>query len=374
MFFWNGYIIGMEAKNIFDENWKVLTKFFPKGWRAQAKNMEVLKRKRKIKSINVLLRILLIHLVDGCSLRETAARAKQGDLAHISDVALLKRLKTSSEWFRWMSLELLKRRGLEIEPPKWLKAYQVKSVDASVITEPGSTGTDWRLHYCLELYSLQCDQFILTRPEVGESFLNFEVNKPDLLIGDRAYGGLKGLIYVRQKEAHFIVRLKNKAFRILEDGQAFVMIDRFKDLEVGQIGDWSVSARSADGTELRMRLCVIKKSEKQAQRAIKKALKEAKKKQKTISEETLELHRYIILVTSLDHSISAQLILELYRFRWQIEIAFKRLKSIIGLGHLPKIDKESSRAWLHGKIFVALLAQAIVDEGRYFSPWGYPIK
>jgi hypothetical protein len=364
----------MNARNIFNEDWKVLTKFFPKGWRAQAKKLEVLKRKRKIKSTNILLRVLLIHLVDGCSLRETVTRAKQGKLAHLSDVALLKRLKSSSEWFRWMSLELLKRRGLEITPPNWLKDYQVKSVDASVITEPGSTGTDWRLHYCLHLYSLQCDQFIITRPEIGESFLNFKVNESDLLIGDRVYGSLKGLNYVTEKGAHYIVRLKNKAFTILEDGHEFVMIDKFKNLDVGQIGNWTVVGRTADGRELSMRLCVIKKSQKEAQRSIKKALKEAKKKQKNISKDTLELHRYIILATSLDHSISAQLILELYRFRWQIEIAFKRLKSIIGLGHLPKVDKESSRAWLHGKIFVALLAQAIVDEGRYFSPWGYPIK
>ena len=363
----------METNKIFNEDWKILTKFFPKGWRDQAKVLGVLKRKRNVKSTNILLRIFLIHLADGCSLRETVTRAKQGKLADISDVALLKRLKSSSEWFRWMSLELIKNRGVEIIPPNWLKGYQVKSVDASVITEPGSTGTDWRLHYSINLFSLQCDQFIITRPDVGESFLNFEVNEDDLLIGDRAYGRLKGLKYITAKGANYIVRLKSKAFTIFKDDKEFVMVDEFKSLGVGQIGNWTVVGKTSEGTELTLRLCVIRKSQQEAEKSIKKALKEAKKKQKKINQDTLELHKYIILATSLDQSISTRLILELYRFRWQIEISFKRLKSIIGLGHLPKIDKDSCSAWLHGKIFVALLAQVIVDEGRHFSPWGYPI-
>ncbi len=124
---------------------------------------------------------------------------------------------------------------------------------------------------------------------------------------------------------------------------------------------------------LELRLCAIKKTKKSAERAMRKAKKIATKKQKTINPETLEMQQYVVVVTSLKEEISAKLILELYRCRWQIEIAFKRLKSILGLGHLPKSDEQSCSAWLHGKMFVALLAQAIVDEGRLFSPWGYPL-
>lgn len=54
--------------------------------------------------------------------------------------------------------------------------------------------------------------------------------------------------------------------------------------------------------------------------------------------------------------------------RWQIELVFKRLKSIAQLGHLPKHDDRSSRAWLYGKLLVTLLAQKLIRIGRDSPP------
>jgi hypothetical protein len=64
-------------------------------------------------------------------------------------------------------------------------------------------------------------------------------------------------------------------------------------------------------------------------------------------------------------------ILEGYRLRWQIELTFKRLKSIVQLGHVPKLNDQSSRSWLLGKLLVALLSQKLARVGRSISPWGY---
>jgi hypothetical protein len=54
--------------------------------------------------------------------------------------------------------------------------------------------------------------------------------------------------------------------------------------------------------------------------------------------------------------------------------AFKRMKSIIGLGHVPKKDPSSARAWLPGKIFVSLLVERMVEAANSFSPWGYRLS
>ena len=65
----------------------------------------------------------------------------------------------------------------------------------------------------------------------------------------------------------------------------------------------------------------------------------------------------VVIVFTTWRTVPTSQILEWYRVRWQIELAFKRLKTLAQLGHLPKYDDRSSRAWLYGKLLVALLAQ-----------------
>ena len=357
-----------------DENWQCLQRFLPDGWEEMARRLGAWQRQpRTIPSTESLLRLLLIHLADGCSLRESVVRAHQGGIASISDVALLKRLRAASEWLRWMAVEMLRRRTETFEAPSWLKDYRVRAVDASVVCEPGSTGTDWRVHYSFDLFGLRCDEFYVTGPQVGESFVRFKILPGDLMLGDRAYGHLKGFRHVISHGGHFLSRLKNKAFQLRgRRGEAESLAQWVEKLSIGEAGNWPLVAQAKGQPDFPLRVCALRLSEEAAEKSIRRAKKELSKKQRSLDPETLVLHRYIILATSLPESVSVQQVLELYRVRWQIELAFKRLKSIMGLGHLPKEDEESAKAWLHGKLLVSCLAQAIVDEGRFFSPWGYP--
>jgi transposase len=359
-----------------DENWETIKSFLPEEWEEKGKELGALRRQRKVRA-DELLRVLLIHLADGCSLKEAVARAEQGGISKISSVALFKRLRNSSDWFRWMATKLLEKRGVGSKQPDWLSGYKTKSIDASVVSEPGSTGTDWRLHYSLDIFNLSCDHFVVTRPDVGESFTNYDVNKDDLFIGDRMYGTMKGLWHVKKGGGYFLVRLRHKVFslRLRDSEKEFKLLAHLKKLKTGEVTEWEVDGWAKGYSAMAIRICAIRKSEESAKAAMKRAQSEMKKKQIIIDPEALEMQRYVVLATNLpEEKVSAAQAAYLYRMRWQIEIAFKRLKSIIGLGHLPKVDIESARAWLHGKMFVALLVQAIVDEGRFFSPWGYPLE
>jgi len=89
--------------------------------------------------------------------------------------------------------------------------------------------------------------------------------------------------------------------------------------------------------------------------------------------DTLEAAGYIFVFTTLAGRIAASAVLELYRGRWQIELAFKRLKSILAVGHLKKTDPDGARAWLQGKLLVAFLIEALISVGERFFPWGYPL-
>lgn len=82
----------------------------------------------------------------------------------------------------------------------------------------------------------------------------------------------------------------------------------------------------------------------------------------------------IIFTTLPKKSFAVDEVLEWYRIRWQIELVFKRFKSLAKLGHLPKYDEESSRAWLYGKLFVCLLTEKLVDYAHAISPWGYSLS
>ena len=79
----------------------------------------------------------------------------------------------------------------------------------------------------------------------------------------------------------------------------------------------------------------------------------------------------MVLTTFPEAELSAAEVLERYRFRWQVELVLKRLKQIAQLGHLPKSDEQSAKAWLYGKLFVALLTNKLIKRARAFSPWGY---
>ena len=367
----------MSEASVADEDWAVLLRFLPEGWEEQARLTGALRRTRAFRDPESLLRALLVHLAQGCSLRETAARVSTSGLANVSDVALWKRLKGSQEWFRWLSEGLLERMGRAKLDGEWAGGYRVLLVDASTVSEPGSTGTDWRLHYSLLLENLQCDHFEITDVSGGETLRRFPVHAEDLIIADRGYAQPPGIRYVSGKGGDTIIRLNLNTVPLeTRSGRKFSQLSRLKRLRIGQAGDWdAVMPGKGASPTLPVRVCAIKKSREATEQARRKLHRRASKKGQALQPETVEAAAYVVLLTTAPSDrLPTKKVLELYRARWQVELAFKRMKSIVGLGHLPKTDPESARAWLHGKIFVSLLTEAIVDASESFFPWGYPIS
>jgi hypothetical protein len=62
-----------------------------------------------------------------------------------------------------------------------------------------------------------------------------------------------------------------------------------------------------------------------------------------------------------------ELILDLYRQRWQIDMAFKRLQSLFKYHEIPVHGEQSAPSWFYGKWLVAALGETWVTTGR-FSP------
>ena len=127
-----------------------------------------------------------------------------------------------------------------------------------------------------------------------------------------------------------------------------------------------------DAARIAVRVCAIKKSAQARRITQEKLLAEAARKRQEIQAQTLEAAGYVLVLSTLKPQIGAQAILNLYRGRWQIELAFKRLKSLIGVGHLKKIDPGGAASWLQGKLMVAFLIETMLEAAERLSPWGYP--
>lgn len=351
--------------------WEVVEHLLPAGWEQAARDCRAMvNRHGSITSASVLLRVLLIHLLDGCSLRETAVRAREGGLVDVSDVALLKRLRNSGEWFRWMSQAMAHRLSGSAKPV--LAGRAIKLVDASVVSEPGATGSTWRLHYALDLSSLQCEQAHVTPISVGEGLAHFEVNRADVLMGDRGLAHRKGVRHVVDHGGDVILRLSTQTLPLekpQEQAQALDLLPRLRRLRVGQVQGWSAQLRDAQGI-VPVQVCALRKSARQTHIALEKLHRTAKRKGRKLHPRTMEMAGYVVVVSTLCDESPEQL-LELYRRRWQIELAFKRLKSLLQLGHLKKSDPQGAKAWLQGKVFVSLLIESLLAVGERFSPWGY---
>lgn len=162
-----------------------------------------MRRARRIGDAETLLRVLWLHLVGGCSLQETAVRAGQAGWARLSGVAVFKRLRGSGEWLRWMAVEL--RREMGVAGPG-SRGRRLRAVDATVVSEPGSRGTDWRVHWGLDLGTLECDYFELTGVEEGETLRRFLVVTGDVLVADRGYAGAVGVGHVLRSGGEVVVR------------------------------------------------------------------------------------------------------------------------------------------------------------------------
>lgn len=365
----------MPNTNLADESWEILQQFLPGNLEQSAREHGAFQRARgEIRSASVLLRLILLHVAGGLSLEQAVVRARENQLVKISAVGLFKRLRSAGPWLTWLTGELVKSLSTDWDDAIW-KGRPIRVLDATDIEEPGPTGTDWRLHYSLRLPQLSCDFLELTDVHGGETLKRLPVNKGDIVLCDRGYSHRPGVAQVLAQQADVVVRLNSGAFP-LEDakGKSLDLVKMVAKLKVGQVGEWPVWFEYEDQRH-RLRLCVLRKSQVSAARAQRKAEKKARDKGQQVRPETLKLAAFVLVLTSLPARwATASIILELYRARWQVELAFKRLKQLLAAGHVPKTTDASSRAWLQAKILTALLIEHMIHAGRFFSPWGYRLS
>jgi len=219
----------------------------------------------------------------------------------------------------------------------------------------------------MDIGTLACREVQVTRSKVGESLTRFAVQKGDVILADRGFANRRGVNHVLDHGGDVLVRM-NLASLPLEDAQGnpFVQLTHLRTMRSGKTAEWPAVLQGGNDC-VAVRVCAYRKNEAQRIESERKYRQYLNKKQQKFNAETLEATGYVVVVTSLK-DLDAQGILALYRHRWQIELAFKRMKSLLGLGHLKKKDVEGAKAWLQGKLFVACLIERLIALGDHFSP------
>jgi hypothetical protein len=339
-----------------------------KGYEKKCEELGIIKRKREFKTPADLMLLCLFHLINGCSLMEVSAAAKELHIGEFSDVAFMKKFAKCGEWFRQINEELCECSAAGYQKPKYLESYRVLATDASDIASNGSKTQKYRLHYAIDIFKMSCVQNKITAQSQGETLKNFTFAKGDLVIADRIYGTVNGIAHCIEKGADFILRLRTNCFAFYDENHKKIdIVSAFSELKSERCADIYGFVKDTNAkTFIPVRICAKRKSETAVMQSREKLRRRASDKQHKLQPETEVFNDYIFVVTSLPLDISSADILETYRYRWQIEMYFKRLKSILGIGDMPKKNETSSLAWLDGKIMVSLLIEAVLSEISFF--------
>jgi hypothetical protein len=353
----------MEQYNNVDE----LIKRLPESYESECYASKAIIRKREIKTPYDLIKAVLLYVTGGYTLLEMSVILESLGIGKVSDTAFMNKFANSAEWLSKITMSIVPKPIIEYAVPLYLLGRKIIGIDASDVTTKGKVKETYTLHYAINILKLCAESFKITSEKVGEKLQNFNLSKEMVVLADRAYGTLSSLQHCLKQEADFIVRLKYNAFTLYnEAGKKIDLLKEINDVGETAAKDITVFAKFSELGLKKLRICLIRIPNDEYNR-VERARKASNDE---TSYEARLLRHYVVLITSLPIVVSADSIITLYRLRWQIELYFKRLKSILDFGNVPVRREDSVFAWLNAKLLVSLLVEEMIAEVS-FSPSGH---
>jgi hypothetical protein len=334
---------------------------------ALAFDTKAIERRREIGDGSGVLRLALARGPGGLSLSQTAAWGATIGLADMSPPAVKFRLDKAGDFLDGVLARLM-RAAPQAQPRRW-PGRVLRAADGSSISGRASKGVDWRVH---GVFDLGCGRFShlgLTDCHGAESLAHGAPVAGEIRIADRNYARpamLRDWMAHGPGRTDFIVRMSWCAFKLAtQDGKPFDLIEHLTELPQDEAPhEIMLQALTGRGTEpLPLRLVLLRKTPEATEAALRKLRRQAQLKQKTLKPQTQVAAGFVILATSLPQvGYEAADILAVYRLRWQIELAFKRLKSLIHIDELPTRTPAASRSWLLSHLILAALCDDATQE------------
>jgi hypothetical protein len=360
----------MKTDSLLNEDWsRVVAQLGGAGSLEQtARATKAFLRPREIRSAVDLLRLILGYCLGERGLRATAAWAAAVALTDVSNPAILYRLRQCGDW-----LSLLIGQLLANAVPQPGGKRLIRLVDATCVLKPGPEARQrnrlWRVHAAFDLPVERFGCFELTDEHGGEQLDRIPVVKGEIRIGDRAYMQPARIANVLAQGADVVLRAGWRSVRWLN--ALLQPVDLHQELRKADgLIDRPVWIACKGRPPLALRLIAVRKSSTAAEAARRQARRQGRKSGYTPSRKTLEAAGWVILVTSLPvEQYRTEDVLALYRLRWRIELAFKRLKSLIDLKKPPGIDLRSAKPWVLAHLLMILLLEPLVDALEDSPHW-----
>lgn len=121
--------------------------------------------------------------------------------------------------------------------------------------------------------------------------------------------------------------------------------------------------RRDTGRPVNVRFIAIRKPESAANQSREQVRRRTRDKGMTPVPHSFIAADFMLVVTSLPRDeYPPERVLALYRIHWQVELAFKRLKSLLHLGRLPAKDNALARSWIYAHLIAALLIDDMTQD------------
>jgi hypothetical protein len=246
--------------------------------------------------------------------------------------------------------------------PQAAGGWPVRVVDATVINGPGKKPVQWRAHVQIDPATGGFRAVELTDDSGGEKLGRHHFRAGEVVLGDRAYATARGVHTVRQVEAHVIARFNPGNLRTYDLHRERVYLAA-KEAEVPNVGE----------VEYNLLIPVPPKPTKSHKSwDLAKAI--AWIPARALAARTRAGEVIWILTTLNASQLPATAVMGMYRLRWQIELLFKRLKSLLHLDTLPSREGPTAKSWMLARLIAAGLAQRLVQPSGPLSPWGYQLR
>jgi hypothetical protein len=332
---------------------------------ASARKHGALVRRRGVRSAEDMLRLALLYGPGGLSLRSVASFATEAGIADLCDVSLLDRLRNSGDWLTEVLNQLLAHKREQALPQgRGLGRVRFGIVDGSIVSFPGSEGSDWRLHARYEPALGGFTDLRITEATTAEALDCVAVFPGDVLAQDRGYARAGNFAHAQEQGADFITRIGWRALKLSgDDGEPFDLIAALPETGPETVEHLVQICQDAGKPTIPARLILARTPDEAAEQQRQRVVRNAISKGRKIDPRTIKAAGFMMLVTSLSaQDASAEEVLSLYRMRWQIELAFKRIKSLGGFGELRADDPRLVRTWLLAHLISVVLIEASLGD------------